>query len=135
MKNFIIYNANGQILRTGNCSEKDFNNQVNKGEYILEGIATYGKHYIKDNKIVDLPEKTEEFAEFNYDNESWILDAEKKIDANKLTRNSLLYSSDWTQLADVALTETEKQSWRVYRQALRDMTEDDFLSGNFPIYK
>lgn len=38
-------------------------------------------------------------------------------------RNSLLKSSDWTQLADADLTETEKANWRTYRQELRDVTE------------
>lgn len=37
-------------------------------------------------------------------------------------RNSLLKSSDWTQLADADLTETEKANWRTYRQELRDIT-------------
>jgi len=35
-------------------------------------------------------------------------------------RNELLNESDWTQLPDVALTESKKQTWRDYRQALRD---------------
>lgn len=57
------------------------------------------------------------------------------ITQNKLKRNGLLLQSDWTQLPDVDLTTAQKDSWIVYRQALRDMTQDDFLSGNFPVYK
>lgn len=38
-------------------------------------------------------------------------------------RNSLLASCDWTQLADAPLTETEKAAWVAYRQALRDVPE------------
>lgn len=37
-------------------------------------------------------------------------------------RNELLTASDWTQLSDNQLTDEEKQSWAVYRQALRDIT-------------
>lgn len=48
------------------------------------------------------------------------VDLELKI---RRERNSLLKSSDWTQLADTDLTETEKENWRTYRQALRDITE------------
>lgn len=55
-------------------------------------------------------------------------------------RNSLLTSSDWTQLADVPLTEEERALWRTYRQELRDMSvyaADDFVwpvrpGGNKP---
>jgi hypothetical protein len=37
-------------------------------------------------------------------------------------RDDLLYSSDWTQAADAPLTGNEITRWRVYRQALRDVT-------------
>lgn len=36
-------------------------------------------------------------------------------------RNILLQESDWTQLADVTLTEEEQTSWNTYRQELRDL--------------
>ena len=43
-------------------------------------------------------------------------------------RNEKLSESDWTQLADVPFTETQKMQWSEYRQALRDITlqEDPF---------
>lgn len=56
------------------------------------------------------------------------------IAQNRQKRNKLLERSDWTQLSDVALTDPEKDQWRVYRQALRNMTEQNFIDGNFPIY-
>ena len=37
-------------------------------------------------------------------------------------RNVLLASTDWTQLTDVALTNTQTADWATYRQALRDVT-------------
>lgn len=37
-------------------------------------------------------------------------------------RNSKLSASDWTQLDDTPLTNTAKQEWATYRQALRDIT-------------
>lgn len=40
-------------------------------------------------------------------------------------RNKLLYESDWTQIADANLTDSQKQSFAVYRQALRDITDQD----------
>jgi|7_EtaG_2_1085326.scaffolds.fasta_scaffold03582_8 hypothetical protein len=36
-------------------------------------------------------------------------------------RNKLLDESDWTQLADVPLTDPEKAAWATYRQELRDL--------------
>lgn len=37
-------------------------------------------------------------------------------------RNMLLETTDWTQLPDAPLTEEKKEEYRVYRQALRDIT-------------
>jgi len=39
-------------------------------------------------------------------------------------RDSLLSSSDWTQIPDSPLTETKKAEWQVYRQELRDLFND-----------
>lgn len=38
-------------------------------------------------------------------------------------RNALLAESDWTQMADVPLSELQKNNWASYRQALRDLTD------------
>jgi len=35
-------------------------------------------------------------------------------------RNSLLAQSDWTQMPDSPLSDSKKQEWANYRQALRD---------------
>ncbi len=41
----------------------------------------------------------------------------------KIKRDTLLNSTDWTQLPDVP--EETKQKWSVYRQALRDITNQE----------
>lgn len=43
-------------------------------------------------------------------------------------RNALLSASDRTQLTDMPLSNTQKQAWRTYRQALRDLP----THPNFP---
>lgn len=42
------------------------------------------------------------------------------MDNVRLHRNALLTASDWTQIADSPLSDTQRTQWRVYRQALRD---------------
>jgi hypothetical protein len=37
-------------------------------------------------------------------------------------RNALLTESDWTQVASAALTDEKKEAWRMYRQALRNLS-------------
>lgn len=38
-------------------------------------------------------------------------------------REQLLFSSDWTQIADAPFSEEKKAAWRAYRQELRDITK------------
>ena len=38
----------------------------------------------------------------------------------RIHRDRLLAESDWTQLPDSPLTDSKKQAWATYRQALRD---------------
>ena len=44
----------------------------------------------------------------------------------KKARDRLLYQCDWTQCADVQanMSESDKQKWVVFRQKLRDLTND-----------
>ena len=40
----------------------------------------------------------------------------------RFERQNLLFSSDWTQANDSPLTDAQKEEWRTYRQALRDVS-------------
>jgi len=58
MKNFIIYNGNGTILRTGCCPDEMFDIQRASNEFIKEGIADDSRHYIdKEDNIVEFTEE------------------------------------------------------------------------------
>jgi hypothetical protein len=56
--------------------------------------------------------------------EDYIIDqeitAQEAMDTLRSLRNMLLQNCDWTQLADVPFTDSEKNAWRTYRQNLRD---------------
>ena len=41
----------------------------------------------------------------------------------RIERDALLAACDWTQLPDAQLTTAQVDAWKVYRQALRDITE------------
>jgi hypothetical protein len=47
---------------------------------------------------------------------------EDSIDDVTAKRKFLFLNSDWTQLPDVQLTPSQVGAWRVYRQGLRDIT-------------
>ena len=50
------------------------------------------------------------------------LDA-KTAEAHRATRNQLLADSDWTQMNDSPLTNEQKTAWAVYRDELRNITD------------
>lgn len=132
MKSFTIVNIQGKILSTGVCQAETFNDQVSGTDRIFEGLYPDDKYYW-DNEFIEFPPKPEGIGyEFNYETKQWELDKQIIIDRNRTRRNSLLQASDWTQNNDSPLTTEKKQEWAVYRQKLRDMTEQDFIDGNFP---
>jgi len=49
-------------------------------------------------------------------------------------RDSLLALSDWTQMPDSPLSDSDRQAWATYRQALRDFpaTWEPSDTANFP---
>jgi hypothetical protein len=44
--------------------------------------------------------------------------------AKRQERNLILQSTDWTVLSDAPLTDSEKATWKAYRQKLRDLPQD-----------
>lgn len=48
---------------------------------------------------------------------------EETWDGIRTRRNDLLKASDWTQISDSPLNQTEKDSWATYRQTLRDLPQ------------
>ena len=49
--------------------------------------------------------------------------------ASNYLRVFLLYQTDWTQIPDNGLTTEERDAWAVYRQAIRDLDQNN----NWPV--
>lgn len=45
-------------------------------------------------------------------------------------RDKLLAATDWTQLQDTSLTDEEKEKYRIYRQKLKDVPQQDSFPYN-----
>ena len=126
MKNFIIYNSDGKILRVGMCSDTNLQNQVLDGEFVMEGLANPELERI-DNGIVVSKSSDELDAKV----------ASEFMFNLKSLRNSLLLNTDWTQVSDSPLSDEEKSKWATYRQQLRDLpnfysTETNMSNVVFP---
>jgi len=120
---FYFYDATGKIVQTGICPKADLGRQKPpNGLFVAEGQAILGIHYRSDDgQLVPIPPRPSPYHNFDYTSKEWVLDLETAWAGVRAERNRLLAESDWTQLPDVPLETKEK--WALYRQALRDITE------------
>jgi len=111
MKPFVVYDATGKILRTGNAP--DISIQALDGEFVIEGEADLMNDRVVDGVIVKKDAVEIEAQEIAF---AW-----KRL---RSRRTQLLASCDWTQVPDALV---DRAAWAIYRQALRDLpnnTED-----------
>lgn len=93
-------------------------------------------HKIVNGQRVELT--AEEISQREADEAAWQAGAfDRAIADLRSRRNQLLAASDWTQVADVALTTEDDTAWRDYRKALRDLpaglrTVEDVRAVEFP---
>lgn len=111
---FIVYNSDGTIIRTGSCVDADFSIQAGENELVIEGVADDSRHMIVDGKVVNKPDP-EPLTD---------VELNKELLINiRYRRKVSLSNSDWTQMPDSPLSDAKKQEWSTYRQALRDLPE------------
>ncbi|MCP4951240.1 MAG: hypothetical protein GY922_05270 [Proteobacteria bacterium] len=93
-------------------------------------------HKIVNGQRVELT--AEEIAQKEADEAAWQAGAfDRSMTELRSRRNQLLAASDWTQVADVALTVEDDIAWRDYRVGLRNLpaglrTADDVASVDWP---
>lgn len=133
MNYYIVYNKETGVL----LSKHNTLPLINDTEKILitDIDLDINKFYVNNDVIVafstdELNEKYEykvgyEWCPINRKQVKCLKD-EYLIDAIKSKRNSLLYSSDWTQGVDVPKEISDK--WKSYREQLRNIT----LQSGFP---
>lgn len=124
-KNFIVYLPSGQILRTGTCSENDYQYQVQDGELIMEGTANSGTQYIENGAVVDLPAKPEGEYKFDYTNKTWVANTELAAAIAYGRRDQLLRDGP-DRISPVwwaSMTTADQLAWMQYRQALLDIPQ------------
>ena len=58
------------------------------------------------------------------DEKRWEVDTTYLMKEFRRQRDSKLFQSDWTQMADSPLTDESKANWATYRQTLRDLPKN-----------
>ena len=84
------------------------------------------QHKIINGKIVALT--PQEITQRQAEEAAWLASQPSPLEVAmkdlRARRNKALADSDWTQLADVGLNAAERNAWMIYRQALRDITNN-----------
>ena len=132
MKNFIIYDSTGRVLRSGTCQDEYFASQVqNSSEFIMEYFTTTNYIYVDNGEVKPLPPQPLGFYKFDYQIKAWVPDTEMAAIEVQGRRRALLadgpdrISPIWWS----AMSDSEKQAWTDYRQALLDITNQP----NYPL--
>ena len=87
----------------------------------LDATASVGSYMRPDGSFFDPGEPPSTAHYFDSSTLQWVPDVDAAWHFVRNKRNQLLAQSDWTQLPDVPIA--TKEVWAVYRQALRDVTE------------
>lgn len=105
----ILKNENESVEHMFEISQQQF-------ESMQLDVSNKKKFIVEDGKLVQFVAPIVENAE-----------------TKRRIRNTLLNASDWTQLADSPLSESKRNEWKAYRQALRDIsTNPNFPNVDFP---
>lgn len=108
----IIDDETGIILGTGICQDCDFD-LVPEGTtaYVNTGDWRDDTHKLVNGEFVEIVQTDAEALE-----EMWL--------SVRTIRAGRLKESDWTQMPDSPLTADQRSEWQMYRQQLRDITDD-----------
>ena len=87
----------------------------------IDGYHLADLYYIANKTPTLIPSRPSDDYDFNWQSHAWELNMARLTESVLAQRKTLLLQSDWTQLPDVPLA--TKEAWVVYRQALRDITE------------
>ena len=99
-------------------------NPITDVQYAIEILMNYGYTVLSASSTgaveFDIDVTESQIAEVQA-----ILDTIPDINITEIRsqRTGKLYECDWTQLVDAPLSDGQKQQWKIYRKALRDLPE------------
>ena len=120
--NFVVYEeTTGRIIMSGSATTVEGLAPPGHAVMETESPVDFTAYAVRSGSVVPMPSKPIGFFTFDHASFEWVADVTKADVHVRQQRSQLLAQSDWTQLPDVPLA--TKEAWAVYRQALRDITE------------
>ncbi|WP_213757850.1 tail fiber assembly protein [Delftia sp. WY8] len=135
MIHFIQIDGAGRILRSGNapCRHlKDLPGANSSFRRVPHPVPDPNAFYW-DGGLVAVPAAPTPFHHFDVASRCWALDLAQAWAAVRAQRDTRLAACDWVTLRAQETGEPVPEAWRVYRQALRDITgQPDPLAITWP---
>ena len=103
-----------------------FEELMAKAERTLDDVANDVRNYLSGavENIIKAGKALQEGRDMHKSDELFGKWCKQEFpDLHRNTRTALLDESDWTQVADTALTTEKKAEWATYRQSLRDLPD------------
>jgi hypothetical protein len=137
MPYYLIHNSDGNILRSVNCDDGEIALNTGSGETALEWptILDIEQYWIDGVTPTAIPTPNPEPGTTRYYWDTILLtwvDRYTNQQRETLQEQTVydqileaLIASDWTQLPDAPLSATQKTAWATYRQALRDLPDQE----------
>ena len=135
MKSYIGFNDDGKILFVSKGSSPTAQDLAPATDF-MEFSGEWHNSYVQDGEVVSMGDAPTEHHVFDYKTKSYIdprfseggqLTAEARSELwieVRTIRDGRLKMSDWTQVTDSPLTAEQRSAWQMYRQTLRDLTDD-----------
>lgn len=132
IREYTVVTSDGEVVRHGKAEVLP---EPPQGCLRLIGVLPPNAPSYWDGEVFILkPPPPSAHHIFDYTTKQWVDPRTEQTQwpVVRSQRNALLSASDWTQLPDVPLA--TKETWAIYRQALRDITEQtDPFNINWPV--
>ena len=119
------YDSTGRILLACSDGAPDevLTGPTGCAKLVLDVDLDVNTHYVQHGSLVPMPPKPGPWHEFDYATKTWVLDTERAWKNIRRMRDTRLAACDWVIPRAIETGDPMPDTWRAYRQALRDITE------------
>ena len=126
MIHYLEYDSDGRLYGFGTCQAEVLATRQENSEFTViefpHPVTSLETSYWFDGAVRDMPTRPGPSWNWDYPNRCWALDNAHAWRAVRADRARRLSACDWTTLVDVPLSAEQRDAWAIYRQNLRDIT-------------
>lgn len=126
MKAFALYLLDGgRVLSSGTSFAPEDLAGPGQGVVVLESPCDPTCSYVEGGEVKAMPPSPGDGYEFDFAEKQWRPNIERLWYVVRLRRDQLIAATDWRLMVAQETGVPLSQAWRDYRQALRDITQQE----------